>query len=235
MSSPTTAATAKSANNLFQQLDQLRVRIAGRLHLGLRFEATRYGLRRDLNIPLKRPEAKFPISIRRLEKGDFSALFPVDDSVEEQSDKLEIAWRRKFAANRIEGGYVAVDDRDGTPCYVQWLFGAADNAFIRKLGGFPELAPDEALLENAFTPPRYRGMRIMSAAMASIAEQANDIGARYVLTFVSMDNIASLKGCERAGFAPDLIHSTVRFGFGTMRRDSFVKLDSNDPRRTQKF
>ena len=65
------------------------------------------------------------------------------------------------------------------------------NPLIRTLSGFPNLEPDEALLENAFTPVAYRGHGIMSAAMALIAERAADIGARNVLTFVGTDNIAS--------------------------------------------
>ena len=38
--------------------------------------------------------------------------------------------------------------------------------------------------------------------MARIAEQASDFGAQHVITFVGHSNVASLKGCERAGFAP---------------------------------
>jgi hypothetical protein len=42
----------------------------------------------------------------------------------------------------------------------------------------------------------------MSAGMSMIAEKARELDARYVLTFVGEDNVASLKGCERAGFLP---------------------------------
>jgi RimJ/RimL family protein N-acetyltransferase len=69
-------------------------------------------------------------------------------------------------------------------------------------GIFPRLAPDEALLEGAYTPAQYRGLGIMPAAMARIAEHGVAIGARWVVTFVSDDNIPSLKGCDRAGFSP---------------------------------
>jgi hypothetical protein len=41
------------------------------------------------------------------------------------------------------------------------------------------LSPDEALLEGAFTPESHRGQGIMPQAMASIAEKAKDLGARY--------------------------------------------------------
>jgi len=44
----------------------------------------------------------------------------------------------------------------------------------------------------------------MAAAMARIAERADQFGARWVLTFVDEGNAASLKGCARAGFVPYL-------------------------------
>ena len=66
---------------------------------------------------------------------------------------------------------------------------------------FPPLEAGEALLENAYTPPEYRGFGIMSAAMAPIAERGSEREARAVLTYVRADNVASLKGCQRAGFA----------------------------------
>ena len=92
--------------------------------------------------------------------------------------------RRAFSAKGAHNGFVAIDQRNGAPCYVQWLFGARDNAFVAQLKGFPVLAPHQALLENAYTPPACRGFVIMSAAMALIAGRAADIGARHVLTFV---------------------------------------------------
>src|SRR3954453_17810774 len=118
----------------------------------------------------------------------------------------EERWDRASRKRLLEAGFgaphVAVTDRD-VPCYVQWLFGHKDNEFLAEYfhGAFPVLAVDEALLEGAFTPAAFRGKRIMSAAMASIAERGADLGARWVLTFVGTGNTASLKGCARAGFS----------------------------------
>jgi RimJ/RimL family protein N-acetyltransferase len=234
MSTITVPEPIASSFDPADRLRQLRIRIAGRLRLGLRNESTRYGLRRDLAHPFPAPPAKIPISVRPLAEADLSALLAVDDTTSPE-DRFEMACRRALAAKRIAGAYVAIDERDGTPCYVQWLFGAADNDFVRRLHGFPKLAADEALLEGAYTPATHRGLGIMPAAMALIAEKADTLGARYVITFVAPDNIPSLKGCQRCGFSPDLVHRLVGFGFGLFRRDSFTKLAADDPRRTQKF
>jgi GNAT superfamily N-acetyltransferase len=217
------------------KLEQLRIRIAGRLRLGLYSKSMRYGLRRDLGVPIERPSAKIPIEVRLATEADLRSLLSLEDSQNDNHDRLEIAWRRAFADKGAKRCFVAVDLRTNTPCYMQWLFNAADNPFIQELGGFPQLEPHEALLENAYTPAKYRGLGIMSAAMARIAEHAADIGASHVLTFVDDHNIASLKGCQRAGFYPHLLHHRVQMVFGLVKRNDFETLSETDPRRTLKF
>jgi RimJ/RimL family protein N-acetyltransferase len=223
-----------AVSGLGSRLGQLRTRIAGRIKLGLHARLTRYGLCRDLTQPLQPPKAKIAITARRLEERDLAPLFKLGEG-QPLDEHLQVAWRRAFIEKGAQRGYVAVDTQNGKPCYVQWLFGADDNEFVARVGGFPVLAPHQALLENAYTPPAYRGLGIMSEAMALIAEHATWIGARDVLTFVDWHNIASLKGCQRAGFYPRLLHHRVRFGFGLITRDSFEDLPPNDPRRSARF
>jgi RimJ/RimL family protein N-acetyltransferase len=217
-----------------ERLAQMRTQLAGRLRLGWHASLTRYGLCRHLTRPLDKPKAKIAITVRRLRERDLGPLFALGERVS-LDNRLEVAWRRAFIARGAQCGYVAVDARNDTPCYVQWLFGAEDNEFVQHVGGFPVLQPHQALLENAYTPPAYRGLGIMSEAMALIAEQATRLGAREVLTFVDHHNIASLKGCQRAGFNPTLLHHRTRYAFGLVTRDSFEDLPDNDPRRTAQF
>jgi RimJ/RimL family protein N-acetyltransferase len=217
-----------------ERIRHLGTRIAGRLKLGLKYDVTRYGLRRDLEVPFAAPKAKIAITVRPLRADDLPKLLRVTPETSPE-DRMEITWRRAFAERHMKGGYVAVDARDGSPCYVQWLFGAEDNEFVAGLGGFPRLAPDEALLENAYTPASHRGLGIMPAAMSLIAEQATSLGARYVTTFVEVGNIPSLKGCQRCGFAPDILHNMTRFAFGQFRRDTYERLPDGDPRRTPTY
>jgi L-amino acid N-acyltransferase YncA len=58
------------------------------------------------------------------------------------------------------------------------------------------------LLEWAYTFPKFRGLGIMSHAMAQLAALAGKAGARWALTIVEQSNVASLKGCKNAGFRP---------------------------------
>ncbi len=217
------------------RLAQLRTRLAGRLKLGLLAQITRYGLCRDLALPIEKPNAKIPILVRALENRDLSSLFCNDTAANDLAERLEVAWRLAFIDKGARRGSVAIDSRSETPCYVQWLFSSRDNDFIHKLGGFPVLEAHEALLENAYTPPSYRGLGIMSAAMAQIAERATEFGAHRVLTFVGEQNVASLKACQRAGFHPHILHHRTSVCFGTIGRDRFETLPVGDPRRTVKF
>jgi RimJ/RimL family protein N-acetyltransferase len=118
---------------------------------------------------------------------------------------------------------VAVDLEREKPCYMQWLMGSSCNDAIQSFfsGRFPILTADQALLENAYTPPSYRGQGIMSAAMSLIALKAKELGCRYVLTFVSQDNTASLKGCEKAGFYPFMVRRDSHLLFRLIRRRKF--------------
>ena len=183
-----------------------------------------YGLRRDLDVPFKAPQAKIPIVVREACDADAEFLFSPDDPGLEPEERQERVWRLAHFRKRIPTCYVAIDERDGRPCYVQWLMTARNNAEIQALGPFPILKDDEVLLENAYTPSTHRGLGIMPAAMALIAEKGTAHGARYVLTFVGTDNIPSLKGCERAGFSPYLERTITVWLFNLIKRVRFAKL-----------
>ena len=161
------------------------------------------GLRRDLQVPFTAPDAKIPICIRCLTDRDIAALFDTSDPALSPEECELRNGRRELAEAGIGTGFVAVTETDES-CYVQWLMGPADNdriAFHFK-GTFPLLKSGEALLEGAYTPESHRGKGIMPAAMARIAEFGPSLGAHAIITFVTDDNVPSLKGCARAGFNP---------------------------------
>jgi len=198
------------------RIDDVSKRVARRLWS----RSTAYGLRRDLEVPVALPTAKIPIEIRKLIDSDIPALLRDLPDVDADT-RWEIRLRHAHLKSGIPQCYVAVDQRTDTPCYFQWLMGATHNREIQTFfhGTFPMLRTNEALLENAYTPVQCRGMGIMAAATARIAERALDIGARYVITFVDQHNVPSLKGCKKAGFAPYverheqriLFHSRISF------------------------
>jgi len=118
---------------------------------------------------------------------------------------------------------------DDQPCYMQWLVGASENEKLQKyfFGLHARLAPDEALMEDAFTVEAFRGQAIMPFAMARIAEKGRDLGVRWAITFVNHKNPAAMKGCKRAGFSPYLLRRETWRLF--RRRVVFTPLPEGTP------
>ena len=168
----------------------------------LRSDFVAYGLRRDLSKPFTAPAAKIDLQLRPLAAGETLSFLDPAPGFTSDAEWIRRNQLRIIAA-KIPTCWLAIDP-DGKPCYMQWLLGSADNPRIRKQWGavFPRLGPEEALLEGAYTPETHRGLGIMANAMARIAEQARGLGARWVITFVDAENVASLKGCKKAGFHP---------------------------------
>jgi RimJ/RimL family protein N-acetyltransferase len=161
------------------------------------------GLARDLAVPHQAPAAKLPVEVRPLGPGEELDFLALDDPDLSDAAAHMILQQRRLLESQAGTCWIAVD-RDGRHAYMQCLILPEHNDRLRSLFGdlFPRLRPGEALLEGAYTPPDFRGQGIMAHAMALIAESAADQGVRSVVTFVGDDNIASLKGCKKAGFWP---------------------------------
>jgi GNAT superfamily N-acetyltransferase len=168
-------------------------------------DLTSFGLRRDLNMPFAAPEANIHITVRPLEERDVARILDVETPDVTDEGREDRMTRLQMLDAGLATCYVAVTATN-EPCYMQWLIGPEQNDLVQSYfkGIFPRLEPGEALLEGAFTPEAYRGKGIMPCAMAEIAQRAEGIGARCVVTFVTHDNIPSLKGCQRSGFVPYL-------------------------------
>ena len=187
-----------------------------------------FGLRRDTSSEFLNPNAKIEIKVRELSENDIPGLFDLNQSDLSASDLYELTVRKKFLEEKLGKCFVAVT-AEGVPCYFQWLIFPQDNeriqvSFKRR---FPWLKADEALLENAYTPPRFRGLGIMPAAMSKICEKAAESGARWVLTFVAQDNIPSLKGCHKAGFKEYLVRSDKWYLHPFFRSLKFTPIEKN--------
>lgn len=179
----------------------------------VRSDEASYVLRRDLSVPLvPRPVAKIPIRIRPMERSDLPQI------IAERPRRLPVL------TEDIPTCYVATAE-EGSICYMQWLVTSDQQGRLRPhfKGELASYDRDSVLLEFAYTFERFRGCGIMADAMAQIAEQGLKTGARWALTYVKDDNIASLKGCVKAGFRPYMIRTETWRGFRL--RQSFRTLE----------
>lgn len=173
-----------------------------------------YLLRRDTSISHGFPEAKIPIVVRPVRHADI----PV------------VLRERPVRVAALEAGlstcYVATTEENEI-CYMQWLIDSSQNELVaRQFNGLcPTLNQNEMLLEWAYTFRKFRGLGIMGRAMAQISQKGAEAGARWLYTFVTVDNLASLRGCKNAGFRPFQIRTEkLRF---LRSVDSFQDLPAN--------
>jgi len=165
--------------------------LAGELSKRMFSNRESYILRRDLKVPFRPAPPKQPIEIRPIR----------------ESDKAEILKARpgRLAILRanIPTCYLAVT-ASGEICYMQWLVEPSNIERFKPFfdGELKNLGKDEVLLEFAYTFEKFRGQKIMGAAMSAIAEEGLQSGARYAVTYVQKDNVAALKGCALANFYP---------------------------------
>lgn len=158
------------------------------------------GMERDLTRAHEAPPARVPIEVAQLDDTLAKRLF--DEEGLDQDSTLDMMARRRFWEDGIPGAYVAVDS-DGVPCYVQWAIPGEHSELIKSYWGegfFPELGPDELLLEAAWARPEARGKRIMTEAMDRITLAGSGPEHRRAITFVRTDNEPSIRGCRAAGY-----------------------------------
>jgi len=220
---------AVADGSLGRGLTLLREKIARRVALGPYDSQVSIGLRRDLSVAVSAPEARIAVSLRPFRQEDLPLLFPAGGDASARSELVDVEWRLRATAYGALPSrcFVAVDERSGCPCHIQWLTERGYSEAVRRAGALPALADDEAMLENAFTPVAYRGLGVMAAAINLIAERASALGKRYLLAFVDADNHASLKGVERAGLTPWSIRTKRQFGFGLFRTVRFDAIATN--------
>lgn len=171
-------------------------------NLSIRFYSTitSVGLKRDLHQNFTLAQTRIELKYRLFRPSDESAL-------NEEHRHL------RLVKENMKHCYVATT-QEGTPCYRQWMIRSNENDHIKSYFGdlFPNLKSNEALVEGIFTHPSYRGLGIMPQALSEISYLDNE-GLRYIILFVDIKNIPSLKGCKRAGFKPYILRKERWFLF----------------------
>lgn len=159
-----------------------------------------YGLKRDLNVEIPTPPTLLKLEFRHYQESD-APYFELDNI------------NHGLVEKQIDHCYVAT--KDDNPVYRVWLMGSSQNEKIKEFWGssFPPLKSNEALCENSFTIPKYRGFGIMPYAMAKIAEKGKDLGADTTIIYTDVDHIISLRAGDYAGYHPFILRRTKWFLF----------------------
>lgn len=171
------------------------------------------GVRRDTHVPFTPPKSKIPLVIRHVQPDDdLSFIADVPGlSTEAAQHRADQRW---LLSCGLPTCWVGVDS-EGIVRYMAWLLMPADNELIRSRWGdwLPQLKPDEALIEGVYTSEEHRGLGIMTDVSHAMAEQARELGVRYVMGFIGEGNAASLRVAEKANFLPYLVREDTWFLF----------------------
>ena len=105
---------------------------------------------------------------------------------------------------------------EGQIAYIQWLITPEDNPVIRKHYQrlFFELKPGQALLENVFTFPKYRGRGYLRFGSEQLLVKARELGFQTVIAYIRIDKITTFNEFANMGFRfANLLRIIQVFGF----------------------
>lgn len=158
------------------------------------------GLCRDLSKPRPLLPSPMKFEVRPFQESDLPGLLGDPTSGQDIGER---ALRRSWLDRGLRGCYVAAVNA-GPVCFMQWLLTAASNDKVSEIFGdsLPQLDPETVLLEGAYTPPAYRRIPIMPAAMDRIANVSRELGARRAIVYIGEDNASMIKAAQWAGFVP---------------------------------
>jgi len=163
---------------------------------------------------------RYSLSARPVERKDHSPFFDLSVQGVTGRERIDAARRLFTLQAKIETCYV-VEDGDGNARFLQWLIPSSENQKLHKVYGnwYPELGPDEAMIEHAYVLPKYRGNGLLPCAVAQVLNLARESGVRHVVTFIPTWNKNSLNSFMRLGFVP-YIHRSDRKFFGIRFRST---------------
>jgi hypothetical protein len=182
-------------------------------------KATFWGLEKRLDATKIDVASGLEYHLRPASEDDIEEMLKRTD--EEGRDSVHDLLQRKwFYDCGFHDCYVGRTADGGDLCYIQWLVSRKDESALNKgfQGRLPNLKEDEILVENAFTFKRYRGNGVYPSALVRLAEISRGKGFKRMLVYVKKDNIASLRGCEKAGFEVFERVPEVKFLFLTKRK-----------------
>jgi len=90
----------------------------------------------------------------------------------------------------------------GQPAYIQWLIYPDENEIIAKhfQYRFYPLKPNQVMLENAFTFPKFRGLGLMPNVSAELLTIARNQGYKNAVVYIKKNQIASINEFLKLNF-----------------------------------
>jgi hypothetical protein len=178
-----------------------------------------WGLQKNLQTNNAPVPCEVKYSLQLASEKDMQEMLEMAVS-EGRDSAYELIGRKLFYDSGFRDCYVARSVDTNELCFVQWMISqencqGLDRGFRNML---PKLERQDLWMENSYTFKKYRGKKVYPSVLVDLAEIARNKGFKRILTYVREDNIASVKGCERAGFQAFERVTEVKLLFSTRRK-----------------
>ncbi|MET3695302.1 N-acetyltransferase [Methylobacterium goesingense] len=197
-----------------------------RIKKGPYLSRTSIGMRRKLSDNFAPPSCPIPLVLRDFQHDDLQSLFHFNENTFLEQEKINILWRLEMVSkgSLISRCFVAADEHSGYPYHIQWLTEPGSSDQIRQALALPALGFGEALLENAYTPPRHRGLGIMPAAIELIAQHNANVDRQFLIMFIDTKDYSSLSAVKKSGLLPYTVRTWEQYVFGLFQRIRFKSI-----------
>ncbi|MCK4818681.1 hypothetical protein KA005_23115 [bacterium] len=150
---------------------------------------------------LKTPtKSRFNYALRLAQKSEFEDL--IENLPEFELDaRKEIISRVFFYQAGFKHCYLA-NSETGKLAYMQWLIYPDENEIIAKnfRYRFYPLKPNQVMLENAFTFPKFRGLGLLPNISAELLTIARNQGYKNAIVYIKKNQIASMNEFMKLNF-----------------------------------
>lgn len=118
----------------------------------------------------------------------------------EMEDKRDLLSRIMFYGSGFTNCYAI--KQGGDIAFIQWIIFPSENPVIAKTYSkkFLPLKPQQVMIENAFTFPRYRGKGYLFEGTTQLLHIARNLGYKWAICYIRKDRITSLNDFCRMGF-----------------------------------
>jgi hypothetical protein len=184
------------------------------------------GLRRDTDSPFPTARPNISLQIRPIEDSDWGFLRA--EAGHRDEDARDLMSAMYLFRSGVQTCYVA-RTKEGEPSFIQYVIGATENGKLEEAYGdlIPPLAADEAFLEGAYSPLKYRGRGVMLHVLPRLADEARARGVRRLIAYPSVGDRPMLRACKWSGFIPFVVRRESYRLF--RRRVTFVALPEGAP------
>jgi RimJ/RimL family protein N-acetyltransferase len=184
-----------------------------RLRRQIYSKSTEIGFSLDLtkyNIP--QVEASIKYSLRPATKEDMGEVLQ-RSKAESKESCYHLVMQMWMYEDGYHNYYIARTADTNQICFLQSIIYPQDISMAkgRFKNVFPKLKEGEAIIESSYTFEKYRGNRLHPAITTDLLRLCKERGLKRMIAHVTKDNIASIKGTERAGYTQFEEISKVKF------------------------